>query len=30
VVTTLPVLMFALLVQRHIIRGMTGGALSND
>lgn len=30
VVTTLPVLVFALLVQRHIIRGMTGGALSND
>lgn len=30
VVTTLPVLIFALLVQRHIIRGMTGGALSND
>lgn len=30
VVTTLPVLVFALIVQRHIIRGMTGGALSND
>ena len=30
VVTTLPVLIFALLVQRHIVRGMTGGALSND
>lgn len=29
VVTTLPVLVFALLVQRHIIRGMTGGALSD-
>jgi multiple sugar transport system permease protein len=29
VVTTLPVLIFALLVQRHIIRGMTGGALSD-
>jgi multiple sugar transport system permease protein len=30
VVTTLPVLAFALLVQRHIIRGMTGGALSAE
>ena len=29
VVTTLPVLVFALLVQRHIVRGMTGGALSD-
>ena len=29
VVTTLPVLIFALLAQRHIIRGMTGGALSD-
>jgi multiple sugar transport system permease protein len=29
VVTTLPVLIFALLVQRHIVRGMTGGALSD-
>jgi len=29
VVTTLPVLVFALLAQRHIIRGMTGGALSD-
>ncbi len=29
VVTTLPVLVFALLVQRHIISGMTGGALSD-
>ena len=30
VVTTLPVLIFALLVQRHIVRGMTGGALSAE
>jgi multiple sugar transport system permease protein len=29
VVTTVPVLIFALLAQRHIIRGMTGGALSD-
>ena len=29
VITTLPVLIFALLVQRHIVRGMTGGALSD-
>ncbi|MFN8622553.1 MAG: carbohydrate ABC transporter permease [Chloroflexota bacterium] len=28
VVTTLPMLIFALLVQRHIVRGMTGGALA--
>jgi len=28
VVTTLPMLVFALLVQRHIVRGMTGGALA--
>ena len=29
VVTTIPVLVFALIVQRYIIRGMTGGALSD-
>ena len=29
VVTTVPVLIFALMVQRYIIRGMTGGALSD-
>lgn len=29
VVTTLPILVFSLFVQRHIIRGMTGGALSD-
>ncbi len=28
VVTTVPMLIFALLVQRHIVRGMTGGALA--
>lgn len=30
VVTTLPMLIFALLVQRHIVRGMTGGALAGN
>lgn len=30
VVTTLPMLIFALLVQRHIVRGMTGGALAGS
>jgi len=30
VVTTLPMLIFALLVQKHIVRGMTGGALAGS
>jgi multiple sugar transport system permease protein len=30
VVTTIPMLVFALLVQRHIVRGMTGGALAGN
>jgi len=30
VVTTLHMLIFALLVQKHIVRGMTGGALAGS
>jgi multiple sugar transport system permease protein len=29
-VTTMPMLIFALAVQKHIVRGMTGGALAGN